>query len=153
MKTYSANCILGIPNSPSAFGATATRRKQIKSLESDDSAESLVALKFADNYICKTMFKYFLYCLCVIFAVRTSSAAKSSLIIAGKMYVVYQRLKGQEPHWAHQSTLPAGPPPDSRLFKSTWSCCCHGLSTNPCLKYRRVPFLAREDGFMILLMD
>ena len=30
----------------------------------------------------------------------------------GKMYVVYHRFLGQEPHWAHQSTMPAGPPPE-----------------------------------------
>ncbi|CAK9114790.1 6-mannosyltransferase MNN10 (Bud emergence delay protein 1) (Mannan polymerase II complex MNN10 subunit) (M-Pol II subunit MNN10) [Durusdinium trenchii] len=33
-----------------------------------------------------------------------------------KMYVVHQRMQGGEPHWAHQSTMPAGPPPEWIFF-------------------------------------
>jgi len=50
------------------------------------------------------------------YVVHTESALPDREAHYSKMYVVYQRLKGQEPHWAHQSTLPAGPPPDWIFF-------------------------------------
>lgn len=50
------------------------------------------------------------------YVVHTESALPDREAHYSKMYVVYHRFLGQEPHWAHQSTMPAGPPPDWIFF-------------------------------------
>ncbi|CAL1130510.1 unnamed protein product [Cladocopium goreaui] len=50
------------------------------------------------------------------YVVHTESALPDREAHYSKMYVVYHRFLGQEPHWAHQPTMPAGPPPDWIFF-------------------------------------